>query len=155
MHKKSFTFERQYLVGLQGVEWFLKRHPHYERNDLKDYKAVDLIDTRTGETLELKTDTYTTSKNFYLEHHSHYTKGGAEVLGGLWKAKEKGAAFFAYLFINLNQLYVMRTDDAYDRMLSVLDKYPKRYVSNGDHVSTGYAIPIAEFEDIFISPENV
>jgi hypothetical protein len=141
-----FDFEAQRQVGEQGVKWFLARYgSRWERNDLEDVRAVDLINKKGNRTLELKTDTYKSSKNFFMEYESHNGN-----LGGVYRAMDEGAYYFAYLFIHLNKIFVMRTEDALRRTEEVRHKYPLKTVRNKNYTSTGYAIPISEYEGLFV-----
>lgn len=145
---KSYSFCQQYKIGELGVEWFLERYKKYHRNDVENKKDVDLIND-DGELLELKTDTYVSTPNFFMEVIGNEDKGTS---GGVFKAKKEKAKYFGYLFIKQDKLYVMETEKAYERLVEVLrdNDYRRIRVNNRTYFTIGFCVPMYHFEDLFI-----
>lgn len=140
---KEFYFKDQIKVGNAGEEFIAKEHEmKLTEKELFEY---DLI-SRTGKTVELKTDTYPTdvSRNFFFELAT-----GAKV-GGAHRAAEDEVDVFAYLYIYPEPVCYFFTD------VKLLVKVIDTWIANNPHVKMkkvkdvfgkevvmayGYAIP--------------
>lgn len=73
-----------------------------------DGRRHDFIDEATGETYELKTDSYdeTRTKNFFIELWSDYDRG---TKGGPEQALQHGSTYWVYLFPTNGVYYKFRT----------------------------------------------
>lgn len=93
-------FVTSWNVGNQGEEEFRKNwtliHPELTLTHPND-QTHDFLILETGQSVELKTDTYDPEKtpNFFMERYSDINNQSP---GGPWRAREHGISLFVYFF---------------------------------------------------------
>ena len=93
--KVVFDLETQKFKGSKGEQDFLKRYSSRGATKIEDCPEYDFI-IDGDKKVELKTDFYENSPNFFMEHYSEL---GTKKLGGVFRAKEDGINYFVYYFI--------------------------------------------------------
>lgn len=135
-----FNFDAQLKVGEQGEEFFLKCYR--ELNAMKsNNKGFDLI-VNEGETVELKTDTYSMdeSANFFMEKFGN-TKNIPKSLGGPWRAEKDKINHFVYFFVK-NLTFFWFEPKILCRFLNKnIEKKNARYIKNEGWTALGYIVP--------------
>lgn len=153
--KQEFSFGVQLDVGSRGEEIFGTRYA--DRVTHTDGVAGDFLWKPTGELVEVKTDTYTGSPNFFMERWSDY---GDRKPGGPWQAASKGVTYYAYLFPEEG------TDDApvhiYWFKISTLCTYLEDYIErrklgyitvrNKAWTTVGYKVPRKDILHLEVRP---
>lgn len=94
--KKVWDFREQLKKGAIGEELFLNNYPR--TLDLHPDHNGDFVVRKTGQKLELKTDSYDMEKtpNFFFERYSDFAK---KTPGSVWQAQEHGCELFCYMFV--------------------------------------------------------
>jgi hypothetical protein len=153
----KYGFQQQLKVGEAGQGLFLKLHPELEQTD---GKTVDFIDNKTGERIELKTDTYD-SGNFFIERYSDYVK---QSVGGPWQTQSKDGDLYVYMFLAIGKIYWFNVDELVGFMdkwidgltLSQHNRRFKLIKQRGARYETaGYIIPIEELEGLAFQTEDI
>lgn len=132
---KVHKFRESLAVGSAGEALFCKYRPEWERLDGRKH---DFVNKLTGDTLELKTDTYDMkqTRNFFIERYGHLEKLKP---GGPWQAQVNGSTFWSYLFVQNMTLFTWQTS----QLVALLDsmKLPRpSYIYNPGYVTLGYKI---------------
>lgn len=140
MHNFSSSLKK----GQIGEEFLLTKWPELQRLDgyVHDFKLS------TGETLELKTDSYDHSKtkNFFFERWSNAAKHKP---GGPYQALKNGTDLFAYLFMQNGFLYLFDTKKLVDTLEPIVADLKLIDISNKTWTTQGYKVPRALLKEIY------
>lgn len=145
---KVHSFGASLLKGKQGEALFTELwHEPLERLDGRkhDFKLIG-----TGETLELKTDSYDVNKtpNFFLELYSDVAKNKP---GGPWQARKNGTKYWVYFFSTNLIAYQFKTEE----LAEWLDLHWKDYdpisIYNRVWITSGIKVPRAKLEHLYES----
>jgi hypothetical protein len=147
---KVHNFSEGLKKGQAMEAEFLALYP--DKLERLDGRGADFKILRTGETIELKVDTYDpeSTPNFYMELYSH-----GEKFGGPFAAAEKGVTFYVYRFQKTGLTYVYRVTTlvAYLRA-----NYPKPWligVKNQGYVTRGFLVKRVALEKIQLNLEDI
>lgn len=142
--KKVFDLDTQKLKGGKGEKAFLKQYASVKAAKIQDCPEYDFTINDT-ETVELKTDYYEGSPNFFMERFSDHK---AKTPGGPWRAKEDNVRWFVYYFVKEKIFYWFNPLT----LCEFLDKYivTQAYVKikNTAWTTIGYKIPKVEINDL-------
>jgi hypothetical protein len=144
---KVFKFDEQLKVGDNGEADFLRFYKNLEpKKNTVDFR-ID-FDLKNGQTVELKTDTYSMkkTKNFFMERYT--VTGDNKKDGGPWRTAIHGVDYFVYYFISDGVFFwfpptVLRDFlDEYVRLNRLdLVHIPNVNKSGGYYEAQGYKIP--------------
>lgn len=143
-----FDFKTQLKVGDRGEELFIEHYPR--KLTVYDGRQWDFTVSSTGETIELKTDTYNMDKteNFFFERYSNID---LKTPGGPWRAKEDKVNIFCYYFVRHNLWYEFRHIPNLVKRLDILSaKSGLIYIKNRGWITAGYKIKREDVEDLSI-----
>lgn len=144
-----FGWHEQLSVGNKGERFFLKNYPDASKSDGK----IDDFKLSNGETVELKTDTYSMEKtpNFFMEYIGNMKKGN---LGGPWRAAKDNIDWFVYLFLYDQKFFWFNTKE----LVGFLDEHIKtlkvKTVRNPGYDSTGFAVNRDEVAHLMKKPPS-
>lgn len=132
--EQIFSFQKQLRVGNDGENLFLK---YYKKSTKGDGLVHDIF-LGNGDSVELKTDTYTPALNFFFERYGNDKK---MISSGPWKSKVDGIKWFIYLFKNEKKFYWFEPAI----LCKFLNKYIKnlepKKVYNKNYYTIGYIVP--------------
>ncbi len=114
-----------------------------------DGRRHDFVDKNTGDTYELKTDSYDADKtaNFFIERYSDVERGKE---GGPWQTLNNGSTYWVYLFPANNCYYKFKTTELVtelNRLLSV-NTFRSVTIPNKGWDTVGFLIPRKLLEGI-------
>lgn len=146
---KVFSFQKQLKVGNKGESQFLEFY-----NKEKPIKSINRdFDFLLGDKkVELKTDTYSGTENFFIE------KIGSNVTnkkGSVWFCVEKEIDFFVYFFIKTKTFYWFNPKILSSFLDKTIDNYETRRVQNYTWHSIGYLVPIKDIEHLVIKKDII
>lgn len=144
---KQFTFKDQLIVGDRGEELFLERYP--KKLEIYPGREYDFIIKKTGEKVELKTDTYNINKtdNFFFERYSDVSR---KTNGGPWRAEVDKVDIFCYYFIRHNIWFQFTELDKLIRYLNeIVNESKLIYVKNKGYCTAGYKVNRKELEKFY------
>lgn len=150
MNNTIHNFNDSLKIGQKGEDSFCKMYG-FTKADTYDYD----FHAENGLKIELKTDQYTTSPNFFMERYIEQ-KNGIRTAGGPWQALGKADSFI-YYFINLEVFYWF---GSIKRLVNELDKIcinknlskPVKninYKNRNEYFARGYIIPRTELKNIY------
>jgi hypothetical protein len=142
----AFDFRSQLGVGQMGEAMFFEAHAG--RFVRTDGRKGDFVCSLSGDTYELKTDTWDMNKtpNMFIEHLSDEAKGTP---GGPWRALQDGSKFFVYMFAPNLTYFTFETAALVARMETLLPSLKPFPVQNKGYVTVGYRVPRASLADIY------
>ncbi len=141
--QKCFNFKDQKKKGQKGENRFLEYY-HEENARLSPIFDFDIM-IRDNERVELKTDSYKSPRNFFMERY-----GNVEKLkdGGPWQSKD--VDYFVYYFIKENTFFWFNPV----QLCKYIDKNIKNFKShriyNPGYFSLGYLVPIEEISHLVL-----
>lgn len=138
---------QQLKIGEVGAQLFHKAHPFLIKTD---GRKGDFINPSTGLLIELKSDSYFNSKNFFMEFKSNLETGKA---GGPWQAKEHGCDYFVYMFVPERTVYWFKVDELISWLEGHAKDYAVRLVQNKGWAASGYLVPRLSIESLIIKRE--
>jgi hypothetical protein len=137
-----------------------------------DGRRGDFIVIATGDKLELKSESYSTtdpfgpeavrfreamriptpdrgwrrpSPNLFVER---YSSEAEETPGGPWQAQKNGAVWYVHFFAGDGKVFAYRTDDMVDFMERNMHKYRLCEIQNQGYITVGYPVPRARVEHL-------
>lgn len=134
----TFDFDKQLVVGSSGEKLFLGRYGSIVEK--LDGRTADFIHTKSGALVELKTDTYEGSPNYFMERYSSLSDKSP---GGPWQSLEKNVYYYVYMFPKENSITWFPTG----KLVSWLDDYIANsrlgyvMIRNRAWTTAGYKIP--------------
>lgn len=137
-------FKNDLARGQDGDSLFQKRYPQLIKLDGRsaDFEMPD------GLLVELKTDFYVSSPNFFMELYSDRDK---KTEGGPFQALSKNIAYYVYWFRNAeNEEYWFRTGDLVAYLKANYSKYQQREVRNSTWITVGLLVPKNELIQLAI-----
>jgi hypothetical protein len=149
--KRKPNFKKDLQIGAKGEEIFLNRF-QVKLEKLDGTKNDFIVTNSSKDGLELKTDTYD-SGNFFFERWSDVTN---KKPGGPYQAIQH-SKYLAYFFIKKDTYYLFDLE----KLVPFLDTYietkkPKAIeVRNRSHTTVGYALPIKDFQSLFLDPSDL
>lgn len=145
---KVFDMQEQLKKGKDGEDLFLSFYPDLKR---LDGRKGDFIG-HTERKIELKTDSYTTTKteNFFIERWRD-EKGNP---GGPWQAAANDCYYFVYLFSD-GIIYWFRTSELLVHLQANLSTYETRRIQNKGWAAEGYLVPRMSTEPVIIRKERL
>lgn len=139
---KLFGFSEQLRKGLAAqdlfaAKWRLEQIP----GKGSDFKL------KNGQQLELKTDSRPSTKtgNLFIERYSSTVKKSD---GGPWQALHHGSKWFVYQFTDIELCF--ETQALVEWLDDNLDNYQSRKIDNGNYITLGYLIPIADVSKLCV-----
>lgn len=163
---KSYM-EQQISVGKEGERIFLESYPWFQYNNVKNCRAPDFIHRETGALVELKYDVSKKAKkdkpgkdgkqiNFFVERYSDRDR---KTLGGPFRAAEEGVDYYVYMFKEPKRTFfynAVKFRDITEKLIRN-GRYEERGIPipNQGWTTTGFPLPISEFEDAKLSPDVV
>ncbi len=108
-----------------------------------------LTDNNLAEGIELKTDYYSTPRNFFFERYSSLESLSP---GGPWQSLQKPNpnTWFIYYFVNVGvngTFYIFKTSELVAFLDNEIAKHQPKHVANNNngrsYTTQGYAIPIS------------
>ena len=137
MHKKVFSFRKQFKIGNKGESLFIK---HYSDMNARKTGTRDFdifIDDNTK--VELKSDSRSTldSPNLFIERYSDLDK---KTPGGVHQSFGKGTKYFVYLFLKDRTFFWYETSKLKDYIDKNEDKFEKKTIFNFGYRSLGYLV---------------
>jgi hypothetical protein len=143
----EFDFKEQLEVGTRGEELFLEHYP--KKLTIHPGFDGDFIIDKTGEKIELKTDTYNMDKteNFFIERYSDLYK---ESPGSAWQAYQHGCTKFCYYFVRHNLWYEFNDlPKLIERLEDLTANMGYVRVKNKAWITAGYKIKRVLLEDLY------
>jgi hypothetical protein len=138
-------FKNSLKVGQAGEEMLLKLWPDLQRLDGRKH---DFIVKSTGQTLELKTDTYSMAQtpNFFIELWSNLDKGKK---GGPWQALANGTDLWCYMFAKDKTAFLFNTAELVAALDVLIEKYPGVSIPNQSWTTVGCKVPRSVLESYY------
>lgn len=129
-------FQSSLKAGQAGEELFHSLMPHLTR---LDGRKSDFIDKMTGETYELKTDSYSmdSTPNFFIEFMSNIEKG---TKGGPWQAKANASTFFVYMYPKSKTMFIFKTDLLVNVLECMVQDFKMIHIPNRTWTTGGFKI---------------
>lgn len=141
-----------------------------------DGKEGDFVLARTGEKVELKSETsysatdpfgptamefrksmsipppptpkgWRQTDNLFVERYSSKDAGTP---GGPWQAQTHGATYYVHFFVGDGAIFTYRTDDLVGFMEENMNKYRPFDVPNQGYITVGFRVPRADVEHLEI-----
>lgn len=150
---RKFDWEKQLEIGNSAQDKFFRLYAdsltRTKGNHSGDFKIV-----QTGETIELKSDQYTKTNNFFIER---WSKVEDNKVGGPWQAITHGSKYYVYWFPNLDTMYVFLLEDMVKALDQVIISLPTIPVSNSTYTTVGYKVPkeLLISEPVCIPKDNI
>lgn len=134
--------------GQQGEAAFYQNYQTYITRT--GGRSGDFIINETGESIELKSDSYDPLQyeNFIIERYSSPGKPG-----GPWQALAHGCKYFAYQFIQTGEVFLFETADLVTKLEQ--NSYKEFFCNNGAYQTTYYKVPRADYECIRLNTRAV
>lgn len=130
-------FAASLAKGAKGEHALLKLWPDLEKLDGRrsDFKLKS-----TGETLELKTDSYDmrVTPNFFIERWSDEAK---KKPGGPWQASSHSSKYWVYYFPCNNTLFIFDTEELSKALEPIIENLTPVSIPNKSWVTIGYRVP--------------
>lgn len=141
---KVFDFKEQLKIGDAGEQLLLE---HYKGPKLSLFPGREYdFDRADGLRVELKSDSYKNSRNFFFERYSDYEK---KKPGSVWQSVGK-ADVFVYMFVN-ERVYYEFSD--LPLLLSTLDDITRNMyavlIRNKGWTASGYKVPRSKLEHLY------
>lgn len=141
------SFQSSLAKGQKGEALLLQLWPGLKRLDGRKH---DFVIEATGETLELKTDSYSTekTKNFFLELVSNVQ--GFKV-GGPAQALKNGTKYWVYLYPASNVMYIFETAQLVEELNKLLytEELAPCLIRNKTWTTIGVKVPRKLLEHIY------
>lgn len=142
---KTFGFQEQLKIGSDGEAKFILGYPGAKLIPFAG-REYD-FDREDGKRVELKTDTYVGSPNFFFERWSDEAR---QKPGSVWQSIDK-ADVFIYCFINEGVYYEFpRMKILLNRLEKLIVGMPLIKIKNRGWTAGGYKIPRASIIDLSI-----
>jgi hypothetical protein len=127
--------------------------PHLTRLDGRKH---DLIDEATGETYELKTDSYDMSKtpNFFIEYYSDLERAKR---GGPWQALANNTKYFVYMYPTNNTFFIFETEKLVAMLEHIVQDMMMIRIPNRTWTTCGFKVPrecLVEYAKIYTWENN-
>jgi len=145
---KAFDFKKSLKEGQKGESEFFELFKDKLIRD--DGYISDFTIKRTGKTLELKTDKYYNSGNFFIEKYSYN-----EVPGGPEQALIKGVDFFAIWFPETMQIHCFKTDKLVEWLKRNYEMPYLLNIRNRSHTTRGYLVKRQELEHLEVNIKDI
>lgn len=133
------NFKRSLEKGQKGEELLLKIWPGLKRLDGRKH---DFVIEETGETLELKADSYSIDRtqNFFIELVSNYQ--GFKV-GGPAQALKNGTQYWVYMYAASSVYYVFETAKLVEELnkLLITEQLSPSLIPNKNYTTIGVKVP--------------
>lgn len=127
-------FKDSLAKGSAGEALFHQNMPHLKR---LDGRKSDFIDEATGETYELKTDSYDmdATPNFFIEVYSDLRR---KKVGGPAQALDNGTTYWVYMFRKNRTMFIFKTVELVEALKDI--KLPIVRIQNMSWVTTGMKV---------------
>ena len=142
-------FKESLKAGQSGEELFDLAHSEFKRTN---GRQGDFINTKTGEKLELKTDSYDLNHtpNVFIER---WSDRGKEKPGGPWQAYEHGCSIYAYYFKKNGIVFY------YDipKLIDILESKKRSHVwiKNKGWITSGYKVKREELTSALLETREI
>lgn len=138
------NFKKSLAIGHAGEEALLLLIPELTR---LDGRKADFINEQTGETYELKTDSYDIGKtpNFFIETASDAAKGTP---GGPFQALEHGSKYWLYMYSKNKVLFTFETLSLV-QWLEANANYPLIRIPNLTWTTLGMKVPREHLKHLY------
>ena len=143
----EFDFKVQLEVGQSGEADFLNMYP--SKLEIHPGFDGDFICKKTGDKIELKTDTYRMSDtpNFFIERYSDFHKKSP---GSVWQALEHGCKRFCYYFVKDGVYFEFdNLPKLCNRLEKLIEGRSYIQVKNKAWVTIGYTIKREDLSDLY------
>lgn len=117
-----------------------------------DGRGADFFLSSTGETVEVKTDSYSmaATSNFFIELMRDVEK---ERIGGPAQALMHGSSLWVYWFIKDKVAFVFETRDLVAWLKENYTKYPQRNIKNMGWTTVGILVPREDLKALYTRRE--
>ena len=135
--KRNFKWSTQLSVGNSSQEAFFRR---YEEQLLKrkGNHSGDFEVMLTGKVLELKSDQYKSTDNFFMER---WSKKDEKKPGGPWQAQEHGSDYLIYWFPKQEELFLFDIPTLVLALNPIVETLKPVDVWNHSYTTVGYKVP--------------
>ena len=148
-----FDFDIQLKVGVKGEADFKRYYSSLVPTKSVDRKQDFIL--ATGQTVELKTDTYDMERtpNFFMELFGDMAKSK---IGGPWRALQDGVEFFVYYFTKNRTFFWFRTTTLCARLDSIVasNQLTPKEIRNKQWAGIGYVVPRDMLTDIIYQQDT-
>jgi hypothetical protein len=147
---KVWSFQEQLSFGDRAEELFFTYYPR--KLDVIVDNYADFRVRKTGQLLELKTDTYNMNKtdNFFIERWSDIHK---DKPGSVWQSAPKGVEIFCYYFVRHNTWFEFRNVPSLisrlDAMIESGEAGRMIHIRNRGWITGGYKVSRASLSDLY------
>lgn len=145
------NFKTDLSRGHAGEALFGTWYPELER---LDGRQADFRCPKTGDTYEIKTDSYTT-QNFFMERWSDKERGKA---GGAWQSAEKGVKYYVYLYPKLGLMYIFTVQELLQQLEPLLPSLRPVNVRNSSWNTVGYLVNrslLTPYQEVHFEPVTI
>ena len=148
--KTKTKFERDLAKGQASEHNFFMKYQHCITRT--DGRRGDFEINKTGEVLELKTDSYDPrhTDNFFMERHSYDNKPG-----GPWQSQEHNVSYYLYWFPITADLFIFNVNELVYRLTKIEKTLQKINVKNEGYTTVGYKVPRDQLRVLFLQPEDI
>lgn len=148
--KTKNKFERDLAKGQLAEHNFFMLYQHCITRT--DGKRGDFEINKTGEKIELKTDSYNPAHtdNFFMERYSYDKKNG-----GPWQSQEHNVQYYLYWFPIDGSLFIFNVNELVRKLSKIEKTLQKINIKNEGYVTVGYKVQRDLLKGLFLQPEDI
>ena len=143
------NFETSFKEGEKGEREFAAFHPE-TLEWLQQPHRPDFRVTKTGDYLELKTDSFDADRtpNFFFERYSDLEK---KTDGGPWQSLAKNCRWFVYYFSTNKICFIFETQKLVEKLEILIDFDDYCDIVNKKWITRGYKVARESVKDIYVA----
>lgn len=147
---KIFEFEKSLKKGKKAEAEF--HELFLDKVDRLDGYAADFVIKRTGDTIELKTESRCESEtpNIFIEKYSYGNEPG-----GPYQAAKKGSTYYIHYFPKTQAFYVYRTTTLVTWLNTNVPRPWLLNIRNKNHTTRGFTVRRSQLESIQLNLEDI
>lgn len=145
-----FDFQKSLKKGKKAESEFLELFK--DKVEQLDGYVNDFVIKRTGETIELKTESRceTETPNLFIERYSYGNEDG-----GPYQAAKKKSTYYIHWFPKTQAFYVYRTTKLVQFLQTNYQKPWLLNIRNKSHVTRGFLVKRTALEEIQLNIEDI
>ena len=134
---KTFGWAKQLGIGNSYQQQFFDKHAAFLLKT-KGHHSGDFKVVSTGKQLELKSDQYHKTDNFFIERWSNKDE---QKPGGPWQARRHGTDYFIYWFPHQNEIYLFDVELMIEALDIIIPTLKPVDIKNISYTTQGYKVP--------------
>lgn len=146
--EKVFDFKKSLKEGQKGESEFFELFK--DKLIREDGYIQDFTIKKNGKKIEVKTDKYYNSGNFFIEQYSY-----KDVPGGPVQSLIKGIDYFIFYFPAIQSIHCFRTDKLVEWLKRNYEMPYLLNIRNRSHITRGYLVKREELKHLEINIEDI